>query len=119
MDFYDISWLKYAMINVLSIGIYIIAFLISYTALAKNVESNRLFIASVLAFFGSISIASLFITSQFVSATEYADLILPVSTALCLAFWSGIAVVASWVYCNFELRNKNVSHSQDVKCANH
>lgn len=110
---YDVSWLNFVTVTILTLALFAICFASSFYLLAVDITKNRGFVAAILATFASTAMVSLFALSKLNSITQLADIVLILSAYVSLAFWAGSAGVITWVVGHFELVNKHVDASME------
>lgn len=110
---YDVSWLNFVTVTMLTLVLFAVCFASSFYLLAVDISKNRGFVAAILATFASTAMVSLFALSKLNSITQLADIVLILSAYISLAFWAGSAGVITWVVGHFELVNKHVDASME------
>jgi ABC-type sugar transport system permease subunit len=103
MNFYDISWIKYVTLNILSIGIYILSYITAYYLLADKRTGKRFYTSAILAYFTSLPVGSVVIAGMLVNNEQPLTLI---STLLSLQFYGGSGVLISWLKDTYTVVNR-------------
>ena len=112
----DITWIKYLMINVFSLSIFLLVFATAYFKLTPShlPKLNKLRDASIISFFISMLISVIIFSQSYFGTYEFLTIKETISTSLSLVFLSCVVVIYTWIKFNYECIER-ANYSSPVK----